>query len=247
MALSINPATSVITVPKADLTLVSGTLYTYDVNTFRLALKALEDDPDYMPFPKTHTHNAEVVISGDTYARTVEILAPYTVEFEDGQYEVKLTGANHNIADVKVANQVSLIIGNSAGLISIAGGMPIADGGITSDTFAAGAIDANAIAAAAFVASKFGAGAIDATALATDAVLEIADALLDRDMAAGTDTGSATVRTVRQALRSIRNRAIINEIAKTITVYKEDDALPSWTGDVTVTSEGHVREVDPAS
>jgi hypothetical protein len=40
------------------------------------------------------------------------------VEFEDGQYTVNCVGANHNISDVKVANQVSLIVNNAAGLIT---------------------------------------------------------------------------------------------------------------------------------
>jgi len=118
VAISVDPITSVITIPKADLTLVSGTLYELNVNTFRLALKDWEDDPDGIPFTKTHNHNTELTISGLTLARTVEILDPYTVEFEDGQYEVKCVGANHNLADVKVVNQVSLIIGNSAGLVN---------------------------------------------------------------------------------------------------------------------------------
>jgi len=122
VAISVDPATFVITVPQSDLTFISGTLYELDVDWFRLALKDWEDDPDGMPFTKTHNHNTELTISGVTFARTIEILDPYTVEFEDGQYEVRCVGANHNLADVKVANQVSLIIGNSAGLISVTSG-----------------------------------------------------------------------------------------------------------------------------
>lgn len=117
MAVSINWGTGVITVPQSDLTLVSGTLYSYDVNDLRLALRALEDDEAGIVFPKTHIHNTEVVLSGTTYARFFEIVSPYTVEFEDGAYTVRLSGANHNIADVKVLNQVSIITENSAGLI----------------------------------------------------------------------------------------------------------------------------------
>jgi len=117
VALSIDPATNVIYIPKADLTLISGTLYELDVDAFRLELKNYEDSADGMVLTKTHNHNTEQTLAGLTYARTIEILSPYTVEFEDGQYEVSCTGANHNLSDVKVANQVSLIINNSAGLI----------------------------------------------------------------------------------------------------------------------------------
>jgi hypothetical protein len=121
MAISINPSTHVIYVPKADLTLiqVSPEVRELDVDWFRLELKDLEDDPDYGIFLlKTHDHNTEVALAGLTYARIVEILDPYTVEFEDGQYTVNCVGANHNISDVKVANQVSLIVNNAAGLIT---------------------------------------------------------------------------------------------------------------------------------
>lgn len=118
MALSINWLTKVITVPRADMTLVQASpeIRELDVNAFRLELKAIMDDIG-MPYVDTHRHNTEVLLSGILYARTFEIINGYTVEFEDAQYTVRSIGANHNIADVKVSNQVSLITNNSAGLI----------------------------------------------------------------------------------------------------------------------------------
>lgn len=68
-------------------------------------------------------------------------------------------------------------------------------------------------------------------ALATAERASIADAILDRDMSTGTDSGSTTVRTARQALRFLRNKWAI--AAGTLTVYKEDDATSSWTAVVT--------------
>lgn len=56
----------------------------------------------------------------------------------------------------------------------------------------------------------------------------IADALLDRDMSTGTDSGSPTVRTPRQAFRILRNKVLLSGTA--LTVYKEDDTTASWTG-----------------
>jgi len=122
VAISIDWGTSVITVPKADTTLVSAgppETRKYDVNTFRLALKDLEDDPAGMPYLKTHTHNTEATLSGIVFARVVEIIAPYTVTFEDGQYTVRLFGCNHNVLDVTNPNMVNVTTQNSAGLVTI--------------------------------------------------------------------------------------------------------------------------------
>ncbi len=124
MSVSINWATKVITIPQADLTLISGSLYELDVDAFRLELKSIEDSEEGMAFPQTHNHNTQVTLSGVTYARTFEIINGYTITFEDvgSPYTVRCVGANHNIADVKNVNQVSLIIGNSAGLIVVDSG-----------------------------------------------------------------------------------------------------------------------------
>jgi hypothetical protein len=124
MAITINWATKVISIPQADLTFVSGSLYELNVNTFRLALKDIEDSADGMANLDTHRHNAEVTLSGVTYARTFEIINGYTITFQDtgSPYTVRCVGANHNVADVKNVNQVSLLIGNSAGLIVGGGG-----------------------------------------------------------------------------------------------------------------------------
>jgi hypothetical protein len=121
MTISVNPATFVISVPKADLTLIGGTLYEHDTEAFRLELIDWEDDEEGMPFPRTHTHNTEVTIVGTTFARTIEIRSPYSVEYEDGAYSVRLAGSNNNIFDVEngflVQNTVQIIASNSAGLI----------------------------------------------------------------------------------------------------------------------------------
>lgn len=121
MAITVNWTTKVIDVPQADLTLISPGLYELDVNAFRLTLKDLEDG-DGMPFLDTHRHNTEVTLAGTTFARTFEIINGYTITFEDGQYSVRLAGANNNILDVKNVNQVSLISQNSAGLITVTTG-----------------------------------------------------------------------------------------------------------------------------
>lgn len=114
--LSIDWAAKVIHVPKMFLTVLSGSAFTLDTNLFRLALRDIEDGEEGMPQPKTHNHNTQVVLAGVTYARVFEILAPYTVTFEDGQYSVELVGSNNNIGEKTNINQVSVRANNSAGL-----------------------------------------------------------------------------------------------------------------------------------
>jgi hypothetical protein len=76
-------------------------------------------------------------------------------------------------------------------------------------------------------------------------IAAIADGILDRDMATGTDSGSASVRTVRQALRFLRNKWAI--VGSTLTVYKEDDAATAWTATVqTNSAQDPVSSSDPA-
>lgn len=121
MAITIDWDTHVINVPKADLTLIQSTpteIRELDVDWFRYELKNIEDDAEGQPFPDTHRHNTEVVLGGVTLARVVEILFPYTVTFEDGQYAVNLIGANNNVGDRTNVNQVSIRSSNSAGLTS---------------------------------------------------------------------------------------------------------------------------------
>ena len=113
--------TNVIYVPSGELTVVQTSptrIYDLDLDWFRLQLKDLEDNEEAMPFPKTHNHNTEVSLGGLTYARVVEILDPYTVTFQNGQYAVNLVGANSNVGDKVNVNEVSVRSQNSAGLIS---------------------------------------------------------------------------------------------------------------------------------
>lgn len=120
MAISINWATQVIFVPRADMTLIQSSPFEIrelDLNSFRLELKALEASVEGMAYVDTHSHNTTVTVGGVTLARVVEIINGYTVTFEDGQYAVNLVGANSNVSDVTNLNQVSIRASNSAGLV----------------------------------------------------------------------------------------------------------------------------------
>ena len=73
----------------------------------------------------------------------------------------------------------------------------------------------------------------------------IADAFLDRNMATGTDSGSTTVRTPRQAFRFLRNKWTI--LTGTLSVKKEDDSTESWSATVGSTTTGDpIISLDPA-
>ena len=121
MTISIDWATKIITIPQSDLTLISGTLYELDTDWFRRELKGLEDSSDGMAFERTHKHNTEVTVAGVTYARFLEIINGYSIEFEAGTYSVRLAGSNNNFFDIEngilVQNTVQVIAQNSAGLI----------------------------------------------------------------------------------------------------------------------------------
>jgi len=122
----------------------------------------------------------------------------------------------------------------TSGVVVAAGsktGYAIGTGGITSASFAAGAIDAAAIAADAITSSE----------LAQSAAQEIADEILDRNLAGG---GSGNTRNVRNALRALRNKQAI--AAGTLTVYQEDDTTSAWTAAVTTTAGDPISSIDPA-
>lgn len=122
MAISIDYATRIISIPKADLTLVQSTpfeIYELDIDAFRLELKDLEDNTGGIAFVDTHRHFTTVTVGGVTLARVVEIINGYTVTFENGTYAVNLVGANSNIGDVLNLNEVQVRSSNSAGLTDL--------------------------------------------------------------------------------------------------------------------------------
>jgi len=95
------------------------------------------------------------------------------------------------------------------------------------------------------------ASADDATLLAIAAlsiptVSAIADGILGRNLAGGSNGG----RTVRSALQVLRNKVVItpiNATSGTIDVYDETDTgTPAWSGTVTRASADAIASVDPS-
>ena len=123
MAISLDPDTRRFTVPEGDLTLVGGTLYSLDTDAFRKEVTSLLSSEPYIWMPDAYIHNTEVTVAGTTFARTIEFINGYSVEFDDagGAYSVRLEGSNNNIFDIQngilVQNLIQVIPTNSAGLI----------------------------------------------------------------------------------------------------------------------------------
>jgi hypothetical protein len=85
------------------------------------------------------------------------------------------------------------------------------------------------------------AGGITITSLDAAALNAIADALLNRDFGSVLDTNS---RTPLNALRFLRNRWEV--IAGVLSVMKEDDATPAWSGNTTGSAGADpITAVDP--
>ena len=73
----------------------------------------------------------------------------------------------------------------------------------------------------------------------------VADSILARDIGSGTGAGTSEERTVRAALRFLRNKRSI--ATGTLTVTKEDDATAAWTAAVTTSAAAEpVTAIDPA-
>lgn len=111
MTIGINYLTRVISIPKADLTLVEATpveVYELNINAFKSELKDMEDSVGGMPFVDTHFYSAAITAEGAVVAQVLEIINGFTVTFEDGAYIVNLVGASTNIAEVMNLNQVQV-------------------------------------------------------------------------------------------------------------------------------------------
>ncbi|KPK74247.1 MAG: hypothetical protein AMJ84_00220 [Acidithiobacillales bacterium SM23_46] len=119
MAISVDPITGEIFVPRADMPIIQASPEVRQLDTvqFWRDLKDWEKSVDGIPWPDTQQNFPSYTISGFTYAQAFLIIPPYFVRFEDGQYGVALQGTNNNILDVAASNQVRILSQNSGGLI----------------------------------------------------------------------------------------------------------------------------------
>lgn len=169
------------------------------------------------------------------------LLANYTLNNSFGQRLLRsttsqstcsVTGSNHIAADIHELQPAVISaadFADSALVIAGASGTGV-KAYLAPDSITAGVLANNSI---------------DADALATDAVTEIADGILARDIGSGTNAVTLNERTVRSALRALRNKSSIT--TSTLTVTTENDATTAWTA--TVSSDAAavpVTGIDPA-
>jgi hypothetical protein len=157
-----------------------------------------------------------------TAARTLDVSATGEAGIDWANIGSPTTAQNLSATNIDVDQVVASVSGNVGGNVTGSVGS-VAAGGITAASIATDAIDADALAAS--------------------AAQEIADEVLNRDLAGG---GSGSSRNVRNALRTARNRVSITG-AGVMTVFEEDDTTPAWTGTATRTAGvDPITEVNPA-
>lgn len=103
-----------ITIPKSDLTLDTGTKYTLTVDTFWSLLRSYAATEESLPFPIIYTR---IPATSSTPSITEVNETYYALEFEDGLYSVNIINGNTNIREVEVKNQVSVNTNNTTGFV----------------------------------------------------------------------------------------------------------------------------------
>lgn len=224
MAITVDYLTKIISIPQADITFVTGTLYELDTDWFRLQLKAIEASTDGMPFQDMHLHNTEVTVAGTTFFRTIEIINGFSVEFiPDAQWSVRLAGSNNNIFDVEnnilVQNQVQVIAQNSAGGIVVETGTsgltPTESAQLTSIDSTTQTMDTTLT-------------SVDSTVTNMDATLTALDATVTA-MDATVTLMDGTVTTLRKLLM---NKMETDPITGVLTIYDDDDIAVLLTANI---------------
>lgn len=182
-----------------------------------------------------------VTHSGATVAGLVS-----TVSIRDGAYSaVTIGGVTRVNSNVTIADGAySAVTVRVNGPIALTSAVTLAAGRYSNVTIGGveKAESAVTINTGGIIAASFAAGAIDAVALATDAGQEIADRFLQRNIMGGSDSG----RTVSEAFAVLRNRVAIDGSA--VTVYRENDTTAYWTASIATvsTNSGLISDLNPA-
>ena len=191
-----------------------------------------------------HIHNCHAGDGGTTPIIDVGVAVGNTtllIHDWHGKLELHNLGqVGTDVVNLSGFGEIDLDANCVGGILNIQGGWTVT--GAAAFITAGGTInyDDNTANIAAILADT----SVDGVVLTPAERIALADVILDRDMATGADSGSSTVRTVRQALRSGRNRVTI--AGGVMTVYEEDDVTPSWTGVVVTTAGDPISSIDPA-
>lgn len=123
MAYSVNWITKVISIPSADLELVSGTRYRLQMSAFLKEIRRLEwAYGDGMWAPQILDHTNAKTLAGTTFAPFDEVINGYTIQFTGAATRVDLVGSNNNLIDVLIPTGVAVVPSNSAGLLIVSVG-----------------------------------------------------------------------------------------------------------------------------
>ena len=117
MSLNCHWPTKVITVPKSDLTLVSGTKYSLTVLYWFQLLRELNGTVEGV----AETIGAPIYNNTSptpATPRIIDVINGYTIQFEDGLYSVDIIEGNTNLRDVEIKNSVSVGTNNTTGFVS---------------------------------------------------------------------------------------------------------------------------------
>lgn len=203
-------------------------------DTVRLGLTAL---------PNTAvTTNGSLITAGTGTAQLATTTGLVTVGTNNDKTAYSLSGT-------QTFNVTGNITGNLSGTVgSVTGAVGSVTGAVGSVTGAVGSVTAavtvGTINAGVITATSIATDAIDADALATDAVTEIADGILARDIGSGTNAVVTNERTVRSALRVLRNKSDV--VSAVLTIRTENDTTTAWTAAVSSSATADpVTGIDP--
>ena len=129
MSYTVNWTTKVITVPLADLTLISGSNYSLDTGDFWIEMRRLEASPgDGLWAEQVIEYINSQVLSGITYSAIVKLINGYTWDTDTTNKNIFLVGFNSNLLDTFIPGSgISVLANNSAGKQEVAGTVGAAD------------------------------------------------------------------------------------------------------------------------
>lgn len=143
MALSVDYSTAppwLITVPKSDLTLITGTQYQLTVDDYWILLRDYTDNEVTMARPVLYSR---IPATPSTPSITDIDLNYYRIEFEPDLYSVNIINGNTNIRDGEVKNITSVNTNNTTGYSTVATGSGLDAGQDAKLTNMNSAIDSN--------------------------------------------------------------------------------------------------------